>query len=155
MIRGLVLMFVSLVAAQAVVAQSLTRGNWRGEVTMHGEQPTVALFRVQHVDDADPPRQVVTMFYNERPYSFEEVRFDDGDMRFTLDTGVRYDCRLKPEDDGSYRGRCRYKDEDGETRIIRVSMSPPGEALEADAQADDAAPADTETAETPAPKTEP
>lgn len=119
----------ALLFASALSAQTLVTGTWQGEVTMHGEQPTVSAFRVQTLEaDGHATPYAITLFHNERPYPFEALRFEQGNMLFSLDTGMTYRCRLTPGEAGGYRGQCRHGEDAASARHITISMTPPAAA---------------------------
>lgn len=86
--------------------------------------PAVSQFRVKKQADNGSDGYKITMFYNERPYEFEQLTIDKDRLTFKLDTGVKYDCKLTADTDGGYSGDCTYRN-DGETRHIKLLMTPP------------------------------
>ncbi len=115
--------------SQAAWSMDFQCGDWPGDVTMHNEKAATVIFRVKQQDTENMDELKIIMFYNERPYVFEELVIDDDGMNFTLDTGDKYMCELEPDGSGGYQGGCLYQ-EDAEERHIPISMAPPEEVYE-------------------------
>jgi len=128
--RGLSGLLISILC-QAALSEELLIGDWQGDVTMYNEKPTTAIFRVKQLSIGETNKFKITMFYNERPYDFENLVISEDSLKFALDTGAKYECELNRIEEGGYQGKCHYIHTD-ETRVILMTLSPPSNGSEDD-----------------------
>ena len=102
------------------LADELLEGEWQGSVIMHEQAEQLATFKVRHKNSGFK----ITMYYNNRPYQFEDLSVNADKMTFTLDTGSIYDCELTCPDSDKFSGECILETEE-ETRTVVINMQPP------------------------------
>ena len=73
------------------------------------------------VNDADGALTIVMSNAQNGPMEFTDERLDGDELTFWWSIGIRIDCALRRQDDGSFRGTC--SDGQGEGPIW---MTPPG-----------------------------
>lgn len=112
-------------------AEPLPPGNWFGVVTMHQQQELEANFKVIQIDGDE---YKITMFYDDRPYTFDKLDISDDEISFELDTGTKYNCKLVRKVKNIMSGRCTLEMEK-EIRTILLKMQPL-EALESESWGD-------------------
>lgn len=143
MVRILALLITASISYSAFAAE-LVEGQRDGVVTMHGQEPIRAKFRVRSNQNDDVISFKIDMFYDERRFKFDKLTVGKKEIRFVLDTGEIYDCVLfygnKEKNDikecknkEGYCGKCILEIDD-EIRKIVINMLPPEEAPEAPEQ---------------------
>lgn len=109
-----------LITSPVAAADELPEGEWDGPVRMHEQPERITKFKVrQHGSGRN-----ITMFYNGRPYQFENLIVTADKMIFDLDTGSIYRCELDRSSDGHFAGVCTM-DTGEEIRTIGMKMQPP------------------------------
>ena len=106
----------------ATNGENLVAGNWSGSVTMPEKPQRPSTFKVNNTSEGS---YKIMMLYNDRPYSFENLKTDDGELTFSLDTGTVYSCILAWKEEGKLSGECQSKQTDKSTRTISLEMLPP------------------------------
>ena len=102
-------------------ALELTPGIWQGQVAMHNKDPQNALFKVKR-NDGD---FTIVMYFNDRPYTFENLSIVEDKIQFNLDTGLDYDCSIEEDKKNNLVGECLVSNNDEELRRIKIKLQPP------------------------------
>ena len=114
------LISLSVLSGHYLQAEPLTPGKWFGIVTMHHQPELESNFKVIQTDEEE---YKITMFYDDRPYTFDKLDISDDEITFELDTGAKYDCKLGRKVKNIMSGRCTL-DMENETRTILMEMQP-------------------------------
>lgn len=115
-----VLTSLSLLFGHYLYAEPLPQGSWFGVVTMHQQQELEVNFKVIKIDEKE---YKITMFYDDRPYTFDKLDIAEDEVSFELDTGAKYDCNLGRKGTNVMSGKCTL-DIENETRTILLKMQP-------------------------------
>lgn len=111
----------TLVAAPAN-AQEMALGTWTGTMTPPGASPVPVSYEVSRAGDA--LAIVMTSVQVEGEMPFQDVMFDGQVLVFWWDPGVRVDCALRWNDEGSLQGTCTDgRADDAQGAMV---MTPPG-----------------------------
>ena len=113
-----------LLTGPVVQAEALPEGEWEGSVRMHEQTEQITKFKVHQGNSGS----TITMFYNSRPYQFENLVIKADRITFEIDTGSDYQCELKRAGDDNFAGECTTETEE-DMRTIKINMHPP-EVLE-------------------------
>lgn len=89
-------------------AQDLQDGVWTGTVSPPGGEDVDVTYEVSH-EGSELAVKMVTPMGN---FPFAEVRFEEGVLLFSWSPGPVLECRLDPDDDGSYYGDCVEEDDE-------------------------------------------
>jgi len=108
-------------------ADELLEGEWQGSVIMHEQAEQLATFKVRHKNSGFK----ITMYFNNRPYQFEDLSVGADKMTFALDTGSVYGCELTRKDSDKFSGECVMETEE-EKRTIVINMQSPDEIEQED-----------------------
>jgi hypothetical protein len=98
----------SLIALAAVMAvpahaQDIEHGLWSGAITPPGGEPVPVMYQV---NDADGDLTIVMSNPQNGPMEFTDEAIEGDELTFWWSIGVRIDCSLSRQDDGSFRGTC-------------------------------------------------
>lgn len=107
-------------------ASELVSGNWEGTVEMHKRTEKFSTFVVEQSSSGE---YSITLYYDERPYSFENIQVKDDGLTFELDTGSKYNCKLIWDDNRFFAGECTITLND-EIRTINIRMYAPEQVIE-------------------------
>jgi hypothetical protein len=99
----LVLLTLWSVPAQAQEAQDLPFGLWSGTMTPPGGEPLPVMYQVREVAGA----LAITMSNPDLgPMEFTDEALAGDELTFWWNAGVRVDCTLRRQEDGSFDGSC-------------------------------------------------
>jgi hypothetical protein len=99
-------------------AQDIEHGLWSGAITPPGGQAVPVMYQV---NDVDGGLTIVMSNPENGPMEFADETVEGDQLTFWWDIGIRIDCTLMRQGDGSFRGTC--SDGHGEGPIW---MTPPG-----------------------------
>ena len=112
----------TLLAAPAQ-AQDIRHGTWTGAMTPPGGEPVPVTLLVGEVDGA---LTIVMSNPELGPMEFSDEALDGDELTFWWNPGVRVDCTLARQEDGSFEGVCA--DERGTNGGQgALSMTPPAD----------------------------
>ncbi len=100
----LIVLAVVVAWAPALRAQSLEEGRWVGRM-MHPTGDFLNLFF--EVSTEGDSLQIAMEVPDVRTFTLQNVRFNEGILRFWWQAGVQLECAVEHQDDGSYQGGCR------------------------------------------------
>lgn len=104
--------------ATSLSAQALVPGTWTGSITPPGEAQVDVGYRVWVENDTTRAALVAP---DGTELHFRNLRFEEGNLRFTWGDGLLIHCDLKPTPQKGYKGECT--DDDGDTGTME--MIPP------------------------------
>lgn len=111
---------LSALLAAPAHTQELQPGLWRGEMTPPGADPLPVVVQVSQRDGA---LFLVMSNPDLGPMVFSEPVLNGDELTFWWNVGVRIDCTLARQDDGSFEGPC--VDDGPAAGEGRLTMSPP------------------------------
>ncbi|MGD8729423.1 MAG: hypothetical protein PVF90_06940 [Gemmatimonadota bacterium] len=115
------LLALGAIFAPPAHGQDLTAGLWSGEMTPPGGDPLPVMFEVGERDGA---LRIVMMNEDLGPMDLTEEALEGDELTFAWNPGVRVECTLMRQDDGSFDGICA--DERGANGGEgRLTMIPP------------------------------
>lgn len=103
-VLGMVAVLGMWVATPAA-AQELAVGTWTGTMTPPGDQGVDVTYDVSMTDD-DELSIVMSVAMMGESIEFFDIALDDDELTFWWSPGVRLDCSLARQDDGSFEGVC-------------------------------------------------
>lgn len=146
--KKILLLLILALTPHSVFSAELVKGERDGKIKFHGQEYVPATFIVRSVKKDGELIYKIEMFHDDRLYNFDNLTFDNEDMRFILDTGQEYNCVLSADekenkdvkeckDKKGYCGECIHLTDDGKQKQIVINMKPPSEEPEPAAEAEE------------------
>jgi hypothetical protein len=95
---------LALLGATPASAQQLAHGTWTGTMTPPGGDVIDVMYEVDEAGGAISV--VMTSMDVEGEMEFHDVQFEEGQLTFWWDPGVRVECTLAATDAGTFQGKC-------------------------------------------------
>jgi hypothetical protein len=116
-----VLAALATFAGSPAGAQELERGLWTGAITPPGAPESIPVMFI--VTDRDGALSILMSNPERGPMEFTDEALEGDELTFWWNTGVRVDCALTRQEDGSFTGPCA--DVDGVSGEGTITMTPP------------------------------
>ncbi|HIF08137.1 MAG TPA: hypothetical protein EYQ64_14735 [Gemmatimonadetes bacterium] len=124
MIAGLgIVVLMAMWMAPPAGAQEIERGAWTGTLTPPGADVGVPVTYV--VGDTDGALSIVMNNPQLGDIGFNDLQLEENELKFWWEPGVRVDCTLTRQSDGSFGGPCSDGSASGEDGILL--MLPPSD----------------------------